>query len=87
MFSSREYVHTFVMTHHKKVYVEGVCAGPPDTFQSQKDENNDIDGNNNEKDENNDIDGNNGENDQILTGTNYDNRNFRIVETIGSVEK
>ena len=67
-------------THHKEVYVEGVCAGPPDTFQSQEDENN-------ENDENNDIDGNNGENDQILTGANYVNRNFRIVETIGSVEK
>ena len=69
-------------THHKEVYVEGICAGPPDTFQSQKDDNN-------ENGEGNDIDGNNanGDNDQILTGANYVNRNFRIVETIGSVEK
>ena len=80
-------------THHKEVYVEGICAGPPDTFQSQEDENNEndennnVDRNNNEIDEGNYIDGNNGQNDQILTGTNYVNRNIRIVETIGSVEK
>ena len=30
-------VHTFVMTHHKKVDVEGVSARSTDTFQGWKD--------------------------------------------------